>query len=279
MLQQSVGPKAGSVQFQELCSQSHSYVASPLKQHFICVAINSNRQPIPHIHNQKPQTTRHTDGKTTRKMARETTKGCEFGVTAMASHSPGMQVSSRKVKGTKETASLQTCEQDWSIDADACLGVAWWGFTVQDSYLQVVHEFIEEHRPTTDFRFNSPSGKMPDCLHIEVASYWFSEQMKPSKSGRLHKLTMKKRKCSPYYNLCHIAKLEVPSNMTVASERIQKIRLKVPVDVGKQRVHYDQGDLPLQQQVWLAEEKYHDLTHESDSKSYLFFDKRSTYAV
>ena len=120
---------------------------------------------------------------------------------------------------------------------------------------------------------------MPDCLHIEVASYWFSEPMKPSKSGRLQKLMTKKRKRSPYYNFCHVAKLEVPSNMTVASECIQKIRLKVPVDVGEQRVHYDQGDLPLQQQVRVAEEKHRDLTHESDSKSYLFFDKRSTYAV
>ena len=120
---------------------------------------------------------------------------------------------------------------------------------------------------------------MPDCLHVEVASYWFSELMKHSKPGKLQKLMTKKMKCSPYYNFCHVSKLEVPSNITVASEHIQKIGLKA-VDVGgEQKVHYNQGDLPLQQEVRPAEERYRDLTHESNSKYYLSFGKEGIYPV
>lgn len=123
---------------------------------------------------------------------------------------------------TRETSSSSTVKKYSSeITQTDEHGLVWWGFSVDDpNERKRGIEIRDGHLPSVDFEFlgddDVPPPPPPSTHCVEVASYWSLSESRNQSWLRFGQV----QKEPPYYNVCQIVAMEIPSDFSKRSEYI-----------------------------------------------------------
>jgi hypothetical protein len=135
---------------------------------------------------------------------------------------PTLEATAATARTTKTTSCSQVTRYSSRITQHDCLGVAWWGFSVEDAYdKENGIEMVKDHLPTVDFEFLAEDGlaPAPQYIDVEVASYWTLGR------GLTSIIPGKRPNLPPYSNLCQVAVVKLPSNLQESHRHISVLNV------------------------------------------------------